>query len=68
MEGGYFLQGHSEFKGPMATPRDHRLWFDSNARSTPYDAFNSMEKLTREGDVDGDTWSWTGERRWAAKP
>ena len=65
MEGGYFLQGHSEFKSPMGNAKGPSfMGYDSSDKVYTYDAFNSMgEAEHAKGTVDGDTWSWTSEEK-----
>lgn len=64
MDGGFFLVVRSEFKTPMGDGTGVAyLGFDANAKTYTYDEFNSMgEAIHSKGAVDGDTWTWSGER------
>lgn len=65
MDGGFFLVVHSEFKTPMGDGSGVAyLGFDPNQNIYRYDEFNSMgDAIHSRGEVDGDTWIWSGERK-----
>jgi hypothetical protein len=66
MEGGFFLVVRSDFtiSGMNAATGVAYLGFDSAERVYTYDEFNSMgEAIHSRGTVDGDTWTWAGERK-----
>lgn len=66
MEGGFFLILRSEFtmEGIGAGTGVAYLGYDSNEKVYTYDEFNSMgEAIHSKGAVDGDTWTWSGERK-----
>jgi hypothetical protein len=66
MEGGFFLVVRSEFT--IASMGDGTgvayLGYDPHEKVYTYDEFNSMgEAIHSKGAVDGDTWTWSGERK-----
>lgn len=66
MEGGFFLVVRSEFTIPSMGSGTGvaYLGYDSNEKVYTYDEFNSMgEAIHSKGAVDGDTWTWSGERK-----
>jgi hypothetical protein len=66
MAGGFFLVVHSEFTiaGINRATGVAYLGYDSGERVYTYDEFNSMgEAIHSKGSVDGDTWTWLGERK-----
>jgi hypothetical protein len=42
---------------------------DSNEKVYTYDSFNTLDEADHaNGNVDGDTWTWQSETRWARRP
>lgn len=65
MDGGFFLESHSEFSGPMGRSTGVAfMGYDINDKAYTYDEFNSVgEAVHSKGMVEGDTWTWTNEEK-----
>jgi len=66
MEGGFFLIVRSEFTvdGIGAGTGVAYLGYDSHEKVYTYDEFNTTgEAIHSKGTADGDTWTWSGERK-----
>lgn len=65
MEGGFFLIVRSEFTLPSGRGSGFAyMGYDRHEKAYTYDEFNSLgDAIHSRGTVNGDTWSWSGERK-----
>jgi hypothetical protein len=65
MDGGFFLIVRSEFETPMGNGSGFAyMGYDPKEKIYTYDEFNSMgDAIHSRGAVDGDKWTWSGERK-----
>ena len=65
MDGGFFLVVRSDFTiAAMGSATGVAyMGYDSNQKVYTYDEFNSIgDAIHSKGTLDGDTWTWSGER------
>jgi hypothetical protein len=69
MDGGFFLVGHSEGDSPMGHDKGLSVWgYDPEEKVYTFHAFNNMgEGISAKGTVEGDTWTWTNESKFAGQ-
>jgi len=67
MEGGFYLVCHSDYKSSMGNASASPSWIFHRRQSLYYREFNSFGEFDdSRGTLDGDTWNWTNDEKWAA--
>ncbi len=72
MPGGFFLEGHSDFKMPPEVGGEGKatsyMGYDSDQNVYTYDEFNSQgRREISKGTVSGDTWTWTSTQNYGGQ-
>jgi hypothetical protein len=65
MPGGFFVEAHEEFKGPMGTGTGIAvLGYNSDDKVYTYHSFDSIgQSESSTATLDGDTWNWTSDEK-----
>jgi len=72
MPGGFFVEGHSDFKMPPEVGGDGKatsfMGYDTDEKVYTYNEFNSQgRRENSKGTVSGDTWAWTSTQNYGGQ-
>ena len=65
VSGQYFVETHTDIKGPLGDIRSTRVMeYNPADHAYTYNAYNSLgEHIMAIGHLDGNTWTWTAEQK-----